>query len=72
MCYSNCPYERWSGECGGKSRLNKGQPHCFEDEDVEAHNESCDDDAILNYELDRADAQDHNDNRREEDRIFNH
>ena len=47
------------------------QPHCFEDEDVEAYNESFDDDAILKYELDRADAQDHNDNRREEYRISN-
>ncbi len=47
------------------------QPHCFEDEDVESYNESSDDDAILKYELDRADAQDNNDNRREEYRISN-
>lgn len=32
------------------------QPHCFEDEDVEAYNESVDDDAILAYDLDRAEA----------------
>lgn len=37
MCYSGCPYERWSGECGGKGRLTRGQPHCaYEDEYLEA------------------------------------
>ena len=44
-------------------------PHCFEDGDLEAYNESRDEDAILAYELDRCDAQDHFDNMREERRI---
>ena len=33
MCYSNCPYERWSGECGGMGKMNKGQPHCAEEDE---------------------------------------
>lgn len=72
MCHSGCFYENSWGDCKGRpSGHITVKPHCFEDEDVEAYNESCDDDAILNYELDRADAQDHNDNRREEYRISN-
>ena len=72
MCHSGCFYENSWGDCKGRpmGRITV-QPHCFEDEDVESYNESCDDDAILKYELDRADAQDNNDNRREEYRISN-
>ena len=33
MCCSGCPYERWSGACGGCKKLDKGQPHCAEDEE---------------------------------------
>lgn len=29
MCYSNCPYENFHGECTGKGSLKKGRPHCF-------------------------------------------
>ncbi len=29
MCYSNCPYENWNGECSGMHSLKKGRPHCF-------------------------------------------
>lgn len=31
MCYSNCPYENYDGECRGMKKLNKGKPHCFEE-----------------------------------------
>ena len=41
MCYSNCPYERWSGECGGRGGRNLGKPHCVEDDEDET---SCADD----------------------------
>lgn len=72
MCSSGCFYETRTGACKGRPRGRiTVRPHCFEPEDVETYNESCDDAAILNYELDRADAQDHNDNRREEYRISN-
>ena len=55
MCQSGCFYERRDGGCKGRpmGRITV-QPHCFEDEDVEAYNESVDDDAILAYDLDRA------------------
>lgn len=55
MCQSGCPYERRDGDCKGRpmGRITV-QPHCFEDEDVEAYNESVDDDKILAYDLDRA------------------
>ena len=33
MCYSGCPYERWSGDCGGHKNLNKGQPRCAEEDE---------------------------------------
>lgn len=38
MCYSNCPYENWNGECIGIGFMKKGRPHCFEmtDEEFEA------------------------------------
>lgn len=72
MCHSGCPYENFNGACKGRPRGPiTVRPHCFEDGDVEAYNESVDDDAILAYELDRCDAQDHFDNRREEYRIRN-
>lgn len=72
MCNTGCFYENPWGGCKGrpKGRITV-TPHCFEDEDVEAYNESRDEDAILAYELDRCDAQDHNDNMREERRISN-
>ena len=35
MCYSNCPYERWSGECSGRKKWNLGVPHCHEEDDEE-------------------------------------
>ena len=31
MCYSRCPYEGWDGECRGRTKLNKGKPHCFDE-----------------------------------------
>ena len=70
MCSSGCFYENSWGGCKGRpmGRITVA-PHCFEDEDVEAYNESVDDDAILAYELDRCDRQDHVDNMREEYRI---
>ena len=70
MCSSGCFYERRDGSCKGrpKGRLTM-MPHCFEDGDLEAYNESRDEDAILAYELDRCDRQDHFDNMREERRI---
>ena len=33
MCYQGCPYERWSGECGGFKSLNKGQPYCADEDE---------------------------------------
>ena len=56
MCQSGCFYERRDGGCKGRptGRITV-QPHCFEAEDVEAYNESRDDDKILAYDLDRAD-----------------
>ncbi|NCC85457.1 MAG: hypothetical protein EOM03_15215 [Clostridia bacterium] len=33
MYYSNCPYEKWSGACGGCKKLDKGQPHCAEEDE---------------------------------------
>lgn len=49
MCYSGCPYERWSGECGGHKKLNKGEPHCLdEDEYIEAL--AARDDALCDYQ----------------------
>ena len=70
MCYSGCPYENFHGDCKGRpsGRLTM-MPHCFEDGDLEAYNESRDEDAILAYELDRCDAQDRFDNLCEERRI---
>ena len=70
MCFSGCFYERRDGGCKGRfnGRITV-TPHCFEAEDVEAYNESRDEDAILAYELDRCDAQDHFDNLCEERRI---
>ena len=52
MCSSGCFYENSWGGCTGrpKGRITV-KPHCFEDEDVEAYNESVDDDAILAYAL---------------------
>lgn len=44
MCYSNCPYERWSGECRGKGKLNLGKPHCVEDDGDEPLDADSDDD----------------------------
>lgn len=54
MCSSGCFYERRDGGCKGrpKGRITV-RPHCFEAEDVEAYNESVDETAILNWELDR-------------------
>lgn len=70
MCSTGCFYETRNGACKGRPRGPiTVRPHCFEAEDVEAYNESVDDDAILAYELDRCDAQDHFDNMREERRI---
>ena len=70
MCSSGCFYENSWGGCKGRpmGRLTI-EPHCFEDGDLEAYNESRDEDAILAYELDRCDAQDRFDNMREERRI---
>lgn len=37
MCYSNCPYEKWSGECNGRPKdAVTAKPHCMDDEDFEA------------------------------------
>ena len=54
MCHSGCPYENFHGECKGRpsGRLTM-TPHCFEDEDVDAYNESVDESEILTYELER-------------------
>lgn len=51
--HTGCFYENSWGGCKGrpKGRITV-TPHCFEDEDVEAYNESRDEDAILAYELD--------------------
>lgn len=70
MCSSGCFYENSWGGCKGrpKGRLTI-EPHCFEDGDLEAYNESRDEDAILAYEMDRCDRQDHFDNMGEERRI---
>ena len=46
MCFSNCPYERWSGECSGKGKLNKGQPHCAEEDEYEEALEAREEDLI--------------------------
>ena len=72
MCHSGCHYENSWGGCKGrpKGRITV-QPHCFEDEDVEAYNESVTADAILKWELDRCDRQDEWDNMMEERRISN-
>ena len=72
MCNTGCFYENSWGGCKGRptGRITV-QPHCFEDEDVESYNESVDETAILNWELDRLDRQDHFDNVREESRISN-
>ena len=35
MCYEGCPYERWSGTCGGHKRLDKGAPYCAEEGEYE-------------------------------------
>ena len=37
MCYSNCPFENWYGECTAKSPLNNPQRGmlCYEEEDEE-------------------------------------
>lgn len=49
MCYSNCPYERWSGACSGCKALNKGQPHCLDDDEyIEAL--AARDDAMCDYQ----------------------
>ena len=72
MCHSGCFYENSWGDCKGRpSGHITVTPHCFEDEDVEAYNESVDETAILNWELDRCDRQDHWDNVREDARISN-
>jgi hypothetical protein len=63
MCYSNCPYERWDGSCKGCRSLNKGQPHCADDDEyIEAL--AARDDLLC-------DRQDWHDNMREERRISN-
>ena len=35
MCYSNCPYEKRSGECRGRGNFNLGVPHCHEEDEDE-------------------------------------
>lgn len=72
MCHSGCFYENRNGDCKGRptGRITV-TPHCFEDEDVDAYNESIDETKILNWELDRCDRQDWNDNRMEDWRISN-
>jgi hypothetical protein len=42
VCYSNCPYENFHGECTGAGSLKKGRPHCFEmtDEEFEAEKQA--------------------------------
>ena len=60
MCNTGCFYENRNGGCKGRpSGRITVTPHCFEDEDVEAYNESVDDDKILAYDLDRCDRQDY-------------
>lgn len=57
MCQSGCFYERRDGGCKGRPNgAITVKPHCFEAEDVEAYNESRDDDKILAYDLDRAES----------------
>jgi hypothetical protein len=53
MCNSGCFYERRDGSCKGrpKGRLTV-KPHCFEGKgDVDAYNESVEDDRILEHDL---------------------
>lgn len=53
MCYSgSCPYERFDGSYGGRPKgVLRAKPGCYEEEDLEAYNESVDDAAILDYDL---------------------
>ena len=53
MCYSGCPYEKWSGECKGRGLFakTKANPHCMDDEDFEAF--------VEDYDSDLCDRQDY-------------
>lgn len=46
MCYEGCPYERWSGACGGYKNLGKGKPYCKEEDEYEEALEAREDDLI--------------------------
>ena len=50
MCYSNCPYERWSGECSGNKKRNLGVPHCHEEDDDEPLDADDDGDSDAHWE----------------------
>lgn len=58
MCNSgNCRYERFDGTCKGRPRGPLSHvPACMEPEDMDAYNESADDDRVLAYDLDREEA----------------
>lgn len=58
MCNTGCFYERPDGSCKGrpKGRLTV-KPHCFEDGDMEAYNDSVDHDEILDWELNNAEVE---------------
>ena len=58
MCYSNCPYEGYDGECRGMKGVSKGVPHCYTPEEWKSYNESIEDDKVLDYELTRQEGTD--------------
>lgn len=43
MCYSNCPYENYHGECNGFSGMSKAKPHCFGSNEWKENRESIED-----------------------------
>jgi hypothetical protein len=59
MCNEGCFYENSWGACKGrpKGRLTV-KPRCFEEGDMEAYNDSVDQDEILDWELSKAEAYD--------------
>lgn len=39
MCFSNCPYEEWDGECRIQKKPKPHDAHCVEEENDESSEE---------------------------------